>query len=149
MAGLALARRVGHRDWEWQFIGQMFPQAALGEWDDVQDGRGLPFEAIGDNRIAYNGFLAPSPPSTCAEASSPRRRRHMPSSATRILRRRAGAVDRRSGRAIIARAEGRYDDALRHAREALDARVELGIGHEAMKDSVVEGSRRRCSGPIR
>jgi tetratricopeptide (TPR) repeat protein len=141
VAGLALARRVGHRDWEWQFIGQMFPQAALGEWDDVlQRGADLPFEAIGDNRIAYNGFLATIP--------SIHVRRGQLSEATQAhavfsdaddsddVQERSTAA---SGRAIIARAEGRHDDALRHAREALDARVELGIGHEAMKDSVVEG----------
>ena len=141
VAGLALARRVGHRDWEWQFIGQMFPQAALGEWDDVlQRGADLPFEAIGDNRIAYNGFLATIP--------SIHVRRGQLSEATQAhavfsdadvsddVQERSTAA---SGRAIIARAEGRRDDALRHAREALDARVALGIGHEAMKDSVVEG----------
>ena len=61
-SGLALARRVGHRDWEWQFVGQMYPQVALGEWDDVlETAEALPHDVIDDNRIAYNGFLCTIP----------------------------------------------------------------------------------------
>jgi tetratricopeptide (TPR) repeat protein len=44
-----------------------------------------------------------------------------------------------AGAAIIARAEGRLEDALQDAERALEARSELGIGHEAMKDAFVEG----------
>jgi tetratricopeptide (TPR) repeat protein len=140
-AGLALARRVGHRDWEWQFIGQMYPQAALGEWDDVlATAEDLPSEAVQDNRIAYNGFLATIPSihvrrGQLADAVGS----HAVFSDAEDsddLQERATAA---SGSAIIARAEGRHEDALRHARVALDARAELGIGHEAMKDSFVEG----------
>jgi tetratricopeptide (TPR) repeat protein len=141
MAGLALARRVGHRDWEWQFIGQMYPQVALGEWDEVlQTGADLPSEAMGDNRIAYNGFLATIP------AILVRRGRLEEARAAHAVfgdvetsddqQERATAA---SGSAIIARAEGRYEDALRDARAALEARGQLGIGHEAMKDALVEG----------
>jgi tetratricopeptide (TPR) repeat protein len=31
--GLALARRVGNRYWEWNLLGQMYPAFALGSWD--------------------------------------------------------------------------------------------------------------------
>ncbi len=34
-AGLALARRVGNRFWEWNFLGQLFGYYALGEWDQL------------------------------------------------------------------------------------------------------------------
>ena len=34
--GLMLARRVGNRWWEWQFLGQVYPFFALGEWDEAQ-----------------------------------------------------------------------------------------------------------------
>ena len=33
--GLALARRVGNRQQEWQFLGQVYPQFALGAWDEL------------------------------------------------------------------------------------------------------------------
>jgi tetratricopeptide (TPR) repeat protein len=33
--GLAYARKVGNRYWEWSFLGQSFPLYALGAWDDV------------------------------------------------------------------------------------------------------------------
>ena len=33
--GMALARRVGNRYWEWQLRGQVYPAYALGRWDDV------------------------------------------------------------------------------------------------------------------
>ncbi len=33
--GLAHARRVGNRYWEWSFLGQIYPLFALGEWDEA------------------------------------------------------------------------------------------------------------------
>jgi tetratricopeptide (TPR) repeat protein len=139
-AGLALARRVGHRDWEWQFVGQMYPQVALGEWDDVLDtARALPQDVIEDNRIAYNGFL-------CTIPSILVRRGDLEEAKTSHavfgdvetsddMQERATAA---AGAAIIARAEGRLEDALQDAQRALEARSELGIGHEAIKDAFVE-----------
>jgi class 3 adenylate cyclase/tetratricopeptide (TPR) repeat protein len=140
-SGLLLARRVGHRDWEWQFVGQMFPQAALGEWDEVLDTiAALPSDVIEDNRIAYNGFL-------CIVPSIQVRRGELDEAKTSHavfgdvemsddMQERATAA---AGAAIIARAEGRLEDALRDAKRALEARSGLGIGHEAMKDAFVEG----------
>jgi class 3 adenylate cyclase/tetratricopeptide (TPR) repeat protein len=141
MAGLALARRVGHRDWEWQFIGQTFPQVALGEWDDVlRMVADLPSSGFEDNRIAFNGFLATIP------SIHVRRGRMQEAKDTHAVFGNAVASDdmqeratAATGRAIIARAEGRFEDALSDALEALEARGELGIGHEAMKDAFVEG----------
>ncbi|HEX5938583.1 MAG TPA: adenylate/guanylate cyclase domain-containing protein [Actinomycetota bacterium] len=140
-AGLALARRVGHRDFEWQFVGQMYPQVALGEWDDVlATAAALPAEALEGNRIAFNVFLATIPSihvhrgrlADAVEAYAV----FSDAVDSDDLQERATAA---AGSAIIAQAEGRYEDALRHARAALDLQVELGIGHEAMKDAFVEG----------
>jgi tetratricopeptide (TPR) repeat protein len=140
-SGLALARRVGHRDWEWQFVGQMYPQAALGEWDEVLDTTAaLPSDVIEDNRIAYNGFL-------CTVPSIQVRRGELDEAKASHavfgdvemsddMQERATAA---AGAAIIARAEGRLEDALRDAERALAARSGLGIGHEAIKDAFVEG----------
>jgi class 3 adenylate cyclase/tetratricopeptide (TPR) repeat protein len=139
-SGLALARRVGHRDWEWQFIGQMYPQVALGEWDEVLDtAEGMPRDQIEDNRVAYNGFL-------CSIPSIRVRRGELDEAKTSHaifadaetsddMQERATAA---AGAAIIARAEGRLEDAQRDAERALEARMELGIGHEAIKDAFVE-----------
>jgi tetratricopeptide (TPR) repeat protein len=33
--GLAFARRVGNRQQEWNFLGQLYPMFALGEWDEA------------------------------------------------------------------------------------------------------------------
>ncbi len=33
--GLVHARRVGSRQWEWSFLGQLYPLFALGEWDEA------------------------------------------------------------------------------------------------------------------
>jgi tetratricopeptide (TPR) repeat protein len=33
--GLALARRVGHRWWEWNLLGQVYPLFAVGRWDET------------------------------------------------------------------------------------------------------------------
>jgi class 3 adenylate cyclase/tetratricopeptide (TPR) repeat protein len=139
-AGLALARRVGHRDWEWQFLGQLYPQFALGEWDAVLSTTdALPKDAIGDNRIAYNGFLATIPAVLVArgelEEAKVSHAVFGDLATSDDIQERSTAA---TGSAIIALAEGRSEDALRDALRALEARTELGIGHEAMKDAFVE-----------
>jgi tetratricopeptide (TPR) repeat protein len=114
---------------------------ALGEWDDVlETAEALPPDVIDDNRIAYNGFL-------CTIPSIRVRRGQMDEAKTSHaifadaetsddMQERATAA---AGAAIIARAEGRLEDALRDAESALEARSELGTGHEAIKDAFVEG----------
>jgi tetratricopeptide (TPR) repeat protein len=139
-AGLALARRVGHRDWEWQFVGQMYPQVALGEWDDVlETAEALPQDVIEDNRIAYNGFLCTIPSIRVRRgALDEAKTSHAVFGDVEMsddMQERATAA---AGASIIARAEGRLEDALRDAQRALEARSELGIGHEAIKDAFVE-----------
>jgi hypothetical protein len=56
--GLALARRVGNRYWEWAFLGLAYPLWALGDWDSVV-GReaGLPDEDWARARLAFATFL--------------------------------------------------------------------------------------------
>jgi len=140
-AGLALARRVGHRDSEWQFVGQMYPQTALGEWDEVlASAAELPAELLQSNRIAYNVFLA-----TIPSIHVYRGRLTEAKKAHAVFRDAEDSDDLQeratsaTGSAMIARAEGRHEDALHDARGALEARAELGIGHESMKDAFVEG----------
>jgi tetratricopeptide (TPR) repeat protein len=119
----------------------MYPQVALGEWDEVLDiADALPHDAIGDNRIAYNGFLCSIPSihvhrGELDEAKSSHAIFADAETSDDMQERSTAAA----GAAIIARAEGRLEDALRDAEGALEARHELGIGHEAMKDAFVEG----------
>ncbi len=52
--GLALTRRVGNRNWEWFFLGQVYALFALGEWDEVLEQQAsLPEEGITLARLAY------------------------------------------------------------------------------------------------
>src|SRR5207248_10467816 len=51
--GLALARRVGNRYWEWSLLGFAYPLFALGEWDEVlASEEGLPVDAWTRARLA-------------------------------------------------------------------------------------------------
>ena len=74
MSGLALARRVGNRYWEWSFASQTYPFLLLGEWDEVLDMTGaLSDEAVAHVRIAMTSFLGhTSRSSTSTGASSTR-----------------------------------------------------------------------------
>jgi tetratricopeptide (TPR) repeat protein len=52
--GLALARRVGNRNWEWFFLGQVYPLFSLGEWDEVLELQShLPEEGLSLARLAF------------------------------------------------------------------------------------------------
>jgi class 3 adenylate cyclase/tetratricopeptide (TPR) repeat protein len=142
IAGLALARRVGYRAWEWQFLGQLYPQVALGEWNDVLETTvELPSEVLHDNRIAFNGFLTMIPSIHIHRGRLDEAKRAHAVFADALtsddMQERATA---KAGSAMIARADERFEDALTDALEALEARVDLGIGHEAMKDAFVEGA---------
>ena len=56
--GLALARRVGARWWEWQFLGQLYPLFSLGAWDEIEAMIAqLPEERWSEIRTAWPGIL--------------------------------------------------------------------------------------------
>jgi hypothetical protein len=57
--GLALARRVGNRAWEWNFLGQAYSYYVLGEWDLIL-GRlaEIPEEKFTEARVAIMTTLA-------------------------------------------------------------------------------------------
>jgi hypothetical protein len=67
--GLALARRVGNRYWEWALLGFAYPLFALGDWDEVlarEDG--LPEEDWAQARIAFAALLTAIVPVRVHEA---------------------------------------------------------------------------------
>jgi class 3 adenylate cyclase/tetratricopeptide (TPR) repeat protein len=56
--GLVHARRVGNRQWEWSFLGQLYPLFALGEWDEALEMIGqLPEERWMEARQAFSPVL--------------------------------------------------------------------------------------------
>jgi tetratricopeptide (TPR) repeat protein len=119
----------------------MYPQVALGEWEDVlETADALPPDVIDDNRIAYNGFLCTIPSIRVRRGELDEAKKShaifADAETSDDMQERATAA---AGAAIIARAEGRLEDALRDAESALEARSELGTGHEAIKDAFVEG----------
>jgi tetratricopeptide (TPR) repeat protein len=127
--GLAVARRVGNRYWEWQFLGQVYPFEALGMWDEALEmTRALPPIAVEESRLAANAFLGVVPfihinRGDLEAAAASRSLFH-------------GAEESAD---LQARAEGRYEEALASAKEAFAIRGMMGIGHEAVKDAFVEG----------
>jgi class 3 adenylate cyclase/tetratricopeptide (TPR) repeat protein len=139
--GLALARRVGNRYWEWQMLGQVYPFAALGNWDEVLDMVGaLPPQAVEESRLAANAFLGIVPSihinrGDVAAASASRAMFRGAEESADLQERAGNAV----GAAALARAEGRYAEALAYANEAFAIRGMMGIGHEAVKDAFIEG----------
>jgi len=139
--GLAVARRVGNRYWEWQFLGQVYPFAALGRWDEALDMvRALPARAVDESRPAANAFLGVVPfihinRGDLDAAAASRAMFHGAEDSADLQERAADAV----GAAALARAEGRYEEALASAKDAFAIRGMMGIGHEAVKDAFVEG----------
>ncbi|MGQ0668240.1 MAG: tetratricopeptide repeat protein [Actinomycetota bacterium] len=138
--GLTLARRVGHRQQEWQFLGQIYPMVALGEWDEALDmASGLPQEAGQQARLPFICLLAAVPLIHIhrGEIGQARRAHELFGEVDKsadVQERASSAV----GDAALARAEGRAAEALELASAAFEAWDDLGIGHEAVKDGFVE-----------
>ena len=56
--GLALARRVGNRQREWTFLGQVYPHFALGAWDELESMVAeIPEEHWSEVRPSWPGIL--------------------------------------------------------------------------------------------
>ena len=69
--GLALARRVGHRQQEWLFLGQTYPQFMLGHWDEAlsvvgRDPRGRVQPDAGSRSSATSATASPSSPTAAS-----------------------------------------------------------------------------------
>jgi class 3 adenylate cyclase/tetratricopeptide (TPR) repeat protein len=61
--GLAYARKVGNRFWEWVFLGLGYPFYALGAWDDLLAMQAeLPHEDWTEARLAYGTALRSAVP---------------------------------------------------------------------------------------
>jgi class 3 adenylate cyclase/tetratricopeptide (TPR) repeat protein len=135
--GLALARRVGNRYWEWAFLGDAYSSYVLGDWDDVAAREDdLPHSDWTQVRIAFSTLLTSLLPL--------RLHRGQLSEAERLITRFAelessADVQEQSqmhlAKARFLQAEGRHAEALRSAESALAMRVATGVRYESVKEA--------------
>jgi hypothetical protein len=137
--GLALARRLGNRFWEWILLGQLYPLMALGEWDQVlAQARELPEENISIARGGFLSALAVLPQILLARGDLEGAKRPL-----KLFEeaRDSDDLQERSnyalGTALIDLAEGRPADALTHANAAMELADAQGWGGETAKEGFV------------
>jgi class 3 adenylate cyclase/tetratricopeptide (TPR) repeat protein len=137
--GLALARRVGNRYWEWAFLGFAYPLWALGDWDQVvarEDS--LPEEDWTGARIAFATFLTSVVPVRVNRGQLQEAKR-----SARLFAELETSADLQEqaqvhfAQATLLLAEGKYADALRRAEASLATRDAVNISYEAVKESFV------------
>ena len=138
-AGLALARKVGNRYWEWAFLAMAYPAYVLGDWDDVAASEdGLPEDDWTRIRIAFATLLTSIVPvlvhrGQLAEAQ-----------AKRAFIAELAATDdqqelaqRHHAEAVLLVAEGRLEDGLASAAAGVECRATLGLAFEAVREAWV------------
>jgi tetratricopeptide (TPR) repeat protein len=137
--GLALARKVGNRYWEWSFIGTAYPLYLLGEWDEVISREAdLPEDDWTQVRIAFTSLMSALVP-TRVHRGQLDKATHL----KRFLGELETSADvqevalRCASEAILFFAEERYDDALDRAQTAFDLRYALSANHEAVREGFV------------
>jgi class 3 adenylate cyclase/predicted ATPase len=135
--GLALARKVGSRYWEWSFLGFGYPLYALGAWDDVLAMRDeLPKGDWTQARLAYGSLLSSAVP-VCVHRGRLDEAKRMVAAVAEFER--SADVQERCyygcARAHILLAEGDRAGALALAEPVFAARHVQGIGHDPIKES--------------
>jgi len=137
--GLALARRVGNRYWEWLLLGFAYPLFALGDWDEVlAREEGLPDEDWARARLAFATLLTSIVPVRVNRGQLEAAKR-----STRLLAEFEASADLQERaqvhfvEAALLLAEGNNAEALRSAEASLETRHALGISYEAVKESFV------------
>jgi class 3 adenylate cyclase/tetratricopeptide (TPR) repeat protein len=139
--GIELARRTGNRPWEVGFMGgSVTPLAYLGRWDELVSLADQVREA--DDFPALRGGL---PELVVMARIWAHRGDHDKAADWLEAFLEAGEsgdvqmhVGYRVAQATVLRSEGRLDEALAAAEEALAARDELGMFNEPIKESLIE-----------
>jgi tetratricopeptide (TPR) repeat protein len=136
--GIALARRVGNRQWEWQLLLEsIYPLMLAGRWNEALA------RAI---EIPPHQFdeLANPVPSWC-EIEAARGNLAEARRALGLVARHEASADvqaravYRANEAAVLCAEGRYERALAAGEEALESRWTLGPRHQCVKGGFVYG----------
>jgi predicted ATPase/class 3 adenylate cyclase len=135
--GLAHARKVGSRYWEWSFLGYGYPFYALGSWDEVLAmWDELPHEDWTRARLAYGTVLCSAVP-VCVHRGRLDEAKRMVDTVAEFEH--SADVQERSyygfAKAQILLAEGHRADALRIAEAVFAARDALGVASDAVKES--------------
>jgi tetratricopeptide (TPR) repeat protein len=139
--GLALNRRLGNRANEWQFLGQVYPHFALGEWDELLALVGaIPSDKVSEHRLAAGALLLCAPlvhvhrgDMEAAEAALATFPTVDASADVQEI-----STDA-TGRAVIDHARGRDVESLAAAREALAFLDDTGPAAEQTKEAFVVG----------
>jgi class 3 adenylate cyclase/tetratricopeptide (TPR) repeat protein len=137
--GLALARRVGNRYWEWSFVGFAYAPFLLGDWDDVlAREESLPADDWTQARLAFATLLTSVVPVLVHRGNLEEAQR----SVSRFPELESSADQQEQGQVHVAKAtlllaEGRYAEALQDAGAALETRHANGITYEAVKEAFV------------
>jgi predicted ATPase/class 3 adenylate cyclase len=134
--GLALARRVGNRIWEWRLMGDSTSALSLtGRWTEaLHQLANMPEEGT-----AAGYGLLPSLAEVQVNRGSLTDARELLS----LLARFETSVDLQeraeygAAKAILLQAEARHDDALAAGEKAFNAREVLGVGNQAVKSGLV------------
>ncbi len=137
--GLALARRLGNRDWEWRFLGQVYCLLLAGEWDTALDlVSQIPTEKVPEARLASSAYLLIVPVIQVARGDIAGAEEafaifpEVVSSAD--LQERATEA---AGRAVLHRARGEAREALEAAREVLTNWHAVGTSSEAGREALL------------
>jgi class 3 adenylate cyclase/tetratricopeptide (TPR) repeat protein len=139
--GLTLARRVGNRSSEWQFLAQVYPLYALGRWDEALDAASqVPDESFGQIRFPFVCLVGP----VCAILAA----RGELAEADRIARLHPELRDSDDltelaayawAEAVVALARGDVESAMRSADLGWRTRDVGGISSEGVKESFAVG----------
>ena len=135
--GLALARRAGIRQSEWQFLGQIYPLFALGRWDEaLEHAAGIPEDAFAETRFPFICMVgaAVSIHLNRGEIDAAHRltELHPEVADSADLTERSAYAWALSARLLAA---GDRAGALRVAEAAWETRAEVGIGSEGIKEA--------------
>ena len=134
--GLALARRVGHRQQEWQYLGQTYPHLMLGRWDEaLAQAAEIPDDVFAQTRFPFVSYLGNSVAILAHRGEW--------EAAEQLCRRFDGLRESADvsevaayawARSTLLLAHGRAAEALTAAEEAWQLRGAAGIASETMKE---------------
>jgi tetratricopeptide (TPR) repeat protein len=137
--GLAFARRVGDRRYELQFLAQTYPLFALGKWDELLEwARLLPEEQLIDARQAFSTVSGVNVIVHVYRGSLDEAARL--GSLLELFGTSGDAQERSAhscGRSRLLLAQGDAAEALRLAESVIEAREEMGITQEYVKEALV------------